>query len=82
VRVRWRELRQGLLSDEAISARIDTLSAPLTDAIEREYARWPVAEIYENPGIVNGSTAPDWSTQLDVMRDFLTARAAKIDASY
>jgi hypothetical protein len=82
VRARWRELRQGLLSDNAMRARMDALTAPLAGAIEREYARWPVAEIYANAGIVRGSTARDWAAQLNVMRDFVIARAAKIDSVY
>ncbi len=79
---RWRELRQTLLSEGALRARVDDLAAPLAQAVEREYARWPVAEVYANPGIVRGSTAPDWETQLQVMRDFVVDRAAFIDTQW
>lgn len=82
VRTRWRELRSGLLSDEALLSRVDQLAAQIQEAIPREYARWPVAQIYANPGIVRGSTAPDWETQLQVMKDFLVRRAAKMDSVY
>jgi hypothetical protein len=82
VTARWQQLRQTLLSDAALLSRMDALASPLEQAVEREYARWPVAEIYANPGIVRGSTAPDWQTQLQVMRDFLVDRAAFIDTQY
>lgn len=44
VRVRWTELRQTLLSNEAIAERIATVSAPLVNAGPRDLERWPVGE--------------------------------------
>src|SRR5690606_25045398 len=39
VRARWAQLRQGLLSDAAIDARIARLTAPLVNAAERNFQR-------------------------------------------
>lgn len=38
---RWRELRGGIMSDEALTARVEALAAPLTNAGERDFERWP-----------------------------------------
>jgi hypothetical protein len=58
------------------------LAAPLQSAIARDYARWPVAQVYENPGIVRGPTVAGWPEQLDAMRQWLRERAAWIDEQY
>jgi hypothetical protein len=82
VRARWQELRQGVFSDAALDARVTALAEPLAQAAARDYARWPVAEVYRNPGIVRGPTLAGWEEQLQALRDFLARRAAWIDAQY
>jgi hypothetical protein len=82
VRARWRELRMGLLSDEALDARVAQLAAPVARAVARDYAKWPVAQVYANPGIVRGPTVEGWDQQLQALRDYLVRRAAWIDAQY
>lgn len=79
---RWLALRQGVLSNPRILERIDQLTAPLQTAIDREYERWPVQQIYANPGIVRGPTADSWEEQVDAMRQFALARAAYLDTQY
>jgi hypothetical protein len=39
---RWKTLRQGLLSDAQVDARINTLTAGLTNGAARNFARWPI----------------------------------------
>ncbi len=76
---RWFELRAGLLSDEAIAARIDAYAEPIGEAAPRNFAIW--ANLPE--GRVNGfvsPTAPTWDGQLDALRDWLVQRSAWIDA--
>jgi hypothetical protein len=82
VKARWRDLRQGVLSDAALAERVAELAAPLAGAIERDYERWPVAEVYTNSGIVRGPTVATWEEQLDALREYLVRRVAFIDAQY
>jgi hypothetical protein len=82
VKTRWQELRAGVLSDAALERRVAELSAPLASAVARDYEKWPVAEVYENPGIVRGPTVDSWEQQLAALRDFLARRTAFIDAQY
>ena len=39
---RWKSLRQGLLSDAQVDARINMLTAGLANAAARNFARWPI----------------------------------------
>ncbi|MGK3992767.1 CotH kinase family protein [Sorangium sp. So ce1024] len=82
VKARYTELRKTLLSDAAIDQRIDSLSAPLGQAVARDYAKWPVSSIIQSStGFLGGPTAPTWEGQLQVMRDFIKARLAWMDAN-
>jgi hypothetical protein len=77
VSTRYRSLRSGLLSDAEVLARVDRLSAPLAAAAERDFERWPVAEIESFFTFPNGSS---WEAQLDAMREWMPARLAWLDS--
>ncbi|WP_437578343.1 CotH kinase family protein [Sorangium sp. So ce887] len=82
VRTRYTALRQTLLSEAAIEQRMNGLSAPLAQAAARDLAKWPVSDIIESSeGFLGGPTAPTWEGQLQVMRDFMMARLAWMDAN-
>ncbi|WP_437486806.1 CotH kinase family protein [Sorangium sp. So ce1014] len=82
VRTRYTALRQTLLSEAAIDQRMNGLSAPLAQAAARDLAKWPVSDIIESSeGFLGGPTAPTWEGQLQVMRDFMMARLAWMDAN-
>ncbi|WP_437315007.1 CotH kinase family protein [Sorangium sp. So ce385] len=82
VKARYTALRQTLLSEAALEQRMDELSAPLAQAAARDLAKWPVSDIIESSeGFLGGPTAPTWEGQLQVMRDFLRARLAWLDAN-
>ncbi|WP_437968773.1 CotH kinase family protein [Sorangium sp. So ce260] len=82
VKTRYTALRQTHLSEAAIEQRMNGLSAPLSQAVVRDFARWPVSDIIESTeGFVGGPTTPTWEGQLQVMRDFLKARLAWMDAN-
>ncbi|WP_437758548.1 CotH kinase family protein [Sorangium sp. So ce1389] len=82
VRARYTELRATLLSEAAIEQRISKLSAPLSQAVVRDYEKWPVSSVIESEtGFVGGPTVPTWEGQLQVMRDFLRERLAWMDAN-
>ena len=74
---RWAELRPTLLSEAALTQRIDALAAPLASAAVRDFARWPVADVAQ--GIFQIPTEPTWEGQLEVMRTWLGERLAWLD---
>lgn len=76
---RWKELRQTLLSDTALLARVDALAAPLTAAAERNFTRWPNLTT-ESIGPFLTPTAPTWQGQLDAIRVWIPARTAWLDS--
>jgi hypothetical protein len=82
VKARYTELRKNLWSEASLTARMDSLSAPLKQAIVRDYARWPVpGVITSSTGFVGGPTTPTWEGQLKVMSDFIKARLTWMDAN-
>jgi hypothetical protein len=79
LKARWRALRGGLLSDAALNARVDALSAPLTAAAQRNFQRWPnLTSRMVGPFVTD--TAPTWAGQVQVMRGWMTRRAAWLDS--
>jgi hypothetical protein len=80
VRTRYAELRLTLLSQASVDARITALTTPLTNAIARDYAKWPVSAIASSSSFVRGPTAPTWPEQVQALRDFVTRRLLWMDA--
>jgi len=81
VRARWQELRQGLLASGALDARIDSLAAPLVNAAQRNFMRWPnlttsQISMFQSP------TDDTWEGQLEAMRSWMHARVAWIDSQW
>jgi hypothetical protein len=73
-------LRRGLLSDSALAARVDALTAPLTAAAQRNFQRWPnLTTRMVGPFITD--TAATWAGQVQVMRSWMTRRAAWLDSA-
>lgn len=79
VSVRYRELRQGLLSDADVLARIDRLSAPLAGAATRDFERWPVDEVRDS--FFSFPDATTWEGQLDALRGWMLARLEWLDSA-
>lgn len=77
VRMRYRALRQNLLSDEALDDRIDALSAPLAEAARRDFERWPIDEVRRS--FFSFPEADTWEGQLDAIRSWMRARLAWLD---
>ena len=80
VRARWLELRQGPLSDAALDARVTGLTTPLTNAVVRDYAKWPVAEVMGSSSFIRGPTVETWQGQVDALRTFIRARLTWMDS--
>jgi hypothetical protein len=83
VKTRWKELRQGLFSNASLDQRVTTLATPLTNAVTRDFAKWPVNSIYgSGTGFVVGPTVTTWAEQVQALRDYLVARTAWMDTQY
>ena len=80
VKVRWQELRRGLLSDASLTTRIDELTAPLSNAAARNFARYPNLS-QRMVGPFYTSTSPTWQGQVDDLRSWLRQRAAWLDST-
>jgi hypothetical protein len=65
---RWQAMRQGPLSDAAMSARIERYRAEIGNAALRNYAKWS--------GVLN---ATNWSGKVDVMKNHVLTRGQWID---
>lgn len=80
VKVRWQSLRRGLLSNAQLEARINSLAAPLANAAQRNFQKWPnltTAQV----GFFITPTAPTWEGQVQYMRNWMFERAAWLDSS-
>lgn len=78
---RWKELRQTLLADAAVSARIDAVSNGLANAADRNFKRWPIlsqarVEPFDTP------TDATWSAQLTSMKTWLKERSLWLDGQW
>ena len=80
LKIRWQQLRQGALSNTALQARIDGLTAPLVNAAQRNFQRWPnLSTRMIGPFIT--PTNPTWQGQVQQMRTWMTQRAAWLDTT-
>ncbi len=94
---RWRELRQGMLSNTAVTARVEELAAPLVNAGERDFARWPDSGLGGGFGGMGGgfggaggsdvtsvpeeTEADTWRNQVDKLIAWLPTRLTWIDSA-
>lgn len=80
---RWRTLRQGVLTDEQIAARIDAFAAPLVSgAADRNFDRWRILDVvspYTPSRYITIATAT-YPEQIVALKEFLRKRAAWMDA--
>jgi hypothetical protein len=85
VKLRWKALRSGLLSQASLEQRISTLTGQLdAEAVQRDFAKWPVSMVLPDGrnGIVYGPGAASWQEQVKAMQDFVIARAAWMDTQW
>ena len=75
---RWRELRQGAFSREAIYAFIDEKVELLEPSIGRNFQRWPVLQEYVWPNVNIFNTYP---AEITYLKDFLSDRLNWMDAA-
>lgn len=80
VKARWQELRRGVLSNTQLGSMVTALATPLASAAQRNFQRWPIL----NTAVVGGfatQTTQTWDQQLQIVRDYLTRRAAWLDST-
>ena len=80
INARWKELRQGILSDAQLKAKVTALSAQLTDAAKRNFQKWPNLQTATVGGFGTQVTQT-WEEQIVIVQNFLTKRAAWLDNS-
>jgi hypothetical protein len=84
-RTRWNTLRQpdGLLSDSAMDARIDALTAGLAAAASRNFTKWNIlnTQYVPAPWFKTPQTTT-WPEQLPLMKTWLHDRAAWLDEQW
>lgn len=90
---RWRELRTGILSDAALIERVEGIAAPLANAGERDFVRWPGGGFGGGFGGGSGmggraaggtpteETPSTWRAQVDKLITWLPTRTAWIDSA-
>jgi len=75
---RWEELREDVLSDEALLTYIDDMTAHIDEAQERNYERWPVLGQYLWP---NGYVGETYEDEVDFLKEWLEARLSWMDGA-
>jgi hypothetical protein len=81
LRARYQELRQGVLSDAQIIARMATLSSGLAAGAERNFQKWDNLTTERND-VFTTPTVDSWDGQLTVMRTWLIDRLAWLDTQW
>jgi CotH kinase protein len=78
-RVRWRQLRQQVLSDQEMVQCINLLAQPLAQgAVERNFNRWPIMGTLQWP---NKFVGKNWQEEIDYLQAWVLQRAAWMDKS-
>ena len=75
---RWAELRTDVLSTERIVAQIDSITSLVSEAQERNFARWPVLGEYVWPNAFIGAT---YTQQVNHLKNWTTDRLNWLDAN-
>jgi hypothetical protein len=92
---RWRELRGGMLSDAALKERIEAIAAPIANAGQRDFERWPDSGLGGGFGGFGGmggnaggqptdpveTDPPTWRDQVDALIEWIPTRTAWIDSA-
>jgi hypothetical protein len=74
---RWTELRQSFLSDDRITATIDSIALMLNEPQQRNFDKWQTLGIYVWPNQFIGQTYAD---EINFLKNWILTRVAWIDA--
>ena len=75
---RWKELRKGAFNTDSVMMFIDNTIEFLGEAINRNFARWPVLGLYVWPNYFIGESYDD---EVDYMKGWITDRMNWLDAN-
>jgi hypothetical protein len=77
IKARWAELRAGVLSEDALLARIEHYVSTIAAHVERNFERWPIGEIQ----FLNDNLYPvsSYQQELELVRAWIARRLAWID---
>jgi len=82
---RWAALRQDVLSDAQIEARIDVFASPLlSGAADRNFQRWKILSVerpFPKPNDYITIATATYPEQIVALKKFLRQRAAWMDAN-
>ena len=81
VAARWQQLRQTLLSDAEVDARINGLTAPLVNAAARNFQKWNNLDA-EQVEMFNTPSTATWEEQVLFLRSWLAQRVAWLDTQW
>lgn len=76
LKCRWEELREGPLHLDSLTTYIDERAAFLTPAVERNFNRWPILDIYIWP---NATVTGSFQNEIDYMKSFIETRLSWMD---
>ena len=78
INCRWAELRQSFLSNENISATIDSIAVVLGESQQRNYNQWKILGVYIWPNQYVGAT---YAEEINFLKNWIITRADWIDAN-
>jgi hypothetical protein len=78
MKCRWKELREGFLTNSYFNSAIDSIGAVLNEAQQRNYKRWPILGVYVWPNQYVGSTYQD---ELNWMKQWILTRLTWMDSN-
>lgn len=73
---RWQLLRKKQLSNQRITFVVDSLTNLLSEAVPRNYARWPIMGVKVWPNYYVGTT---YSSEINWMKDWINKRLMFLD---
>jgi hypothetical protein len=77
---RWRALRKGPLATDTLLADIDSATALLAGAAERNFARWDILGRYVWPNAPGYAQRTTYAAEIAYLKDWLLARLAWLDS--
>lgn len=76
---RWAELRGGILTDSNLTGLVTQYETELGEAAVRNYAKWTATPPRDGP---DPGSAATFSDEMDIVRQWMTQRAAWIDTQF
>lgn len=79
VKCRWMFLRNTILHDDSINARIDSMQVKLQEAQARNFQQWPILGVYVNWNYYVGQT---WQDEINYLKWWFANRSNWLDNNF